>query len=107
MCTCSVELGQNGWELRLESLKSFERVLSLAMSASIADNEHFGLVTREECDPKRDLRLVSSRDFPRDVRIFRSGSHCCEGGGVDPFRRKHDHYECLETCVGGMVHGAF
>ncbi|CAI2349986.1 unnamed protein product [Caenorhabditis sp. 36 PRJEB53466] len=104
VCLVTTEQTSDGpWQLRIESVPSFEAVLSLAMTASskVAENEHFGLVTREECEVKRDLRLVSSRDFPRDVRIFRSGSHCCESIDVGHRpRRPHLHSECMNTCVG-------
>lgn len=91
------------WKLRIEAVKKFEKVLSLAMEANVDDNEHFGLVTREECEEKRDLRLVSSRDFPRDVRIFRSGSHCCESMEPGHRRPHHHHTECMNTCVGELA----
>lgn len=91
------------WKLRIESVKKFDAVLSLAMEANVRETEHFGLVTREECEEKRDLRLVSCRDFPRDVRIFRSGSHCCEVI-ESGHRRPHNHHsKCINTCVGERV----
>ncbi|CAL2039600.1 unnamed protein product [Caenorhabditis brenneri] len=93
----------DSWKFRIENIKKFEKVLSIAMEANVSDNEHFGLVTREECEAKRDLRLVSSRDFPRDVRIFRSGSHCCESIESGNRRHHHHHTQCINTCVGAMT----
>ncbi|CAB03357.1 DUF4210 domain-containing protein [Caenorhabditis elegans] len=88
------------WKFRIETVKKFDKIVSLAMSANVSVDEHFGLVTREECEEKRDLRLVSSRDFPRDVRIFRSGSHCCESIESGHRRPHHHQSKCMNTCVG-------
>uniref|UniRef100_A0A8R1EK32 Uncharacterized protein n=1 Tax=Caenorhabditis japonica TaxID=281687 RepID=A0A8R1EK32_CAEJA len=50
-CTVTTEQAADGtWQLQIESLLTFEKVFSLAQSAVVADNEHFGLVTREECE---------------------------------------------------------
>ncbi|EGT53518.1 hypothetical protein CAEBREN_25910 [Caenorhabditis brenneri] len=38
----------DSWKFRIENIKKFEKVLSIAMEANVSDNEHFGLVTREE-----------------------------------------------------------
>ncbi|ULT93866.1 hypothetical protein L3Y34_003400 [Caenorhabditis briggsae] len=102
LCTVTaIKCSSEGiWKLRIETIKKFDAVLSLAMEANVRETEHFGLVTREECEEKRDLRLVSCRDFPRDVRIFRSGSHCCESIESGQRRPHHHHSKCLNTCVG-------
>uniref|UniRef100_A0A1I7UXI7 DUF667 domain-containing protein n=1 Tax=Caenorhabditis tropicalis TaxID=1561998 RepID=A0A1I7UXI7_9PELO len=104
VCTVNaIKCSSDGsWKFRIESVKKFEKVLSIAMEANVMENEHFGLVTREECEAKRDLRLVSSRDFPRDVRIFRSGSHCCESIESGHRRPYHHHSQCINTCVGAI-----
>nr|ACI49241.1 hypothetical protein Csp3_JD06.007 [Caenorhabditis angaria] len=72
------------------------------MSARLLENEYFGLVTREECDEKRDLRLVSSRDFPRDVRIFKSGTHCCHPSEKVAGKSTHDHLKCVQIGVNNV-----
>ncbi|CAB3406185.1 unnamed protein product [Caenorhabditis bovis] len=105
-CLVSAEEHNGTWQFYIDSVKSFEMVLSSTMSAQVESDEHFGLVTREETDEKRDLRLVSSRDFPRDVRIFKSGLHCCEAAvaGSRSYslsgRFRHDHDACVDTGVG-------
>ncbi|CAD6197158.1 unnamed protein product [Caenorhabditis auriculariae] len=84
--TCVVKpiLIGDSWQFGIQKIISFEQVPHSQIS-NLQEDEHYGLVTRVEGDAIRDLRLISSRDFPRDVRLFRNGYHSCES--THPVRR--------------------